>query len=178
MNHEQSPKPAPTATPTQETIDRAFTMPQRHSNSTLSYNGRTIVLLSGKHSGNLGVGTVRGVGRGRLPATGLERTLIDMVVRPSYSGRSPAILEAFIRAKTKLSPRTLVATLNKLQLIYPYHQAIGFFMDSAGYGLDATEPLRHLGLALEFYTEHAIQDTAYDARWRVHYPRTLHQHTS
>jgi len=96
------------------------------------------------------------------------------VVRPVYAGgRSLAILKAFRKAKEKVEVGTLVSTLRMLQFVYPYHQAIGFYMESAGYMLEQIEPLRRPGIQFDFYLAHEMHDPAYDARWRVHYPNEL-----
>src|SRR3546814_1584715 len=80
VTNEQSKKPEkPHSALLQENIDNAFRKPQRISESKMRWNGTEIVLLKGKHTGNLGVVPAsRGFG---VRHTNLERTLIDIAVR-------------------------------------------------------------------------------------------------
>src|SRR5882672_4945604 len=56
-----------------------------HLHSLLDQKPR-IVLLSGKHTGRLGVTKTLGPQGEQLELTDLERTLIDIAVRPTYAG--------------------------------------------------------------------------------------------
>lgn len=154
----------------QENIDNAFRKPERLSNLSFSYESARFVLLQGKNTGRLEVGAIEW-NQERLPVTKLERTLIDITVRPAYAGGVYQVLEAYRRAQPEVSAATLLATLKKLGYIYPYHQAIGFYMQRAGYSPQQYERLRGLGLNYDFYLAHDLRDTAYDSEWRLHYPK-------
>jgi hypothetical protein len=84
VNKEQSPKDS-SGDLTQAGIDRAFSTKQRTSGFQLHHGRTTITLLNGKHSGRLGVVTMQGPNGEPLEVTDLERTLIDIVVRPNRS---------------------------------------------------------------------------------------------
>lgn len=155
---------------TQSAIDKAFSQPARRSNSTFKYDGFEFVLLQGKNSGRLEVGSMEFQGES-LPVTKLERTLIDISVRPEYAGGVYQVLEAFRRAKADISIGVLSATLKKMEYIYPYHQTIGFYMQRAGYQPEQYERLRNLELHYDFYLAHGLRDLAYDPEWRLHYPK-------
>jgi hypothetical protein len=173
VNYEQSPKPRG-GTLTQEGIDRAFANRQRQSNLTFRREGAEIVVINGKFTGRLEVSSLPGFGGESLDATKLERTLIDIVVRPAYAGGISLVLEAYKRAKDKISVTTLVATLKKLEYVYPYHQAIGFYMERAGYPKSKWSKLLKLGTAFDFYLGNQLPvDKQYDAKWRIFYPRNL-----
>jgi predicted transcriptional regulator of viral defense system len=171
INKEQSTKPRPTSTLTPEALARAFSGQQRRSVYTFKYENWTIVLLSGKNTGRLEVGPIAADTGEPIEVTRLERTLIDITVRPAYAGGIYQVLEAFKAAKDRLSVNTLMATLKKLDYVYPYHQAIGFYMERAGYEESRTERLLKLGTSLDFYLAHGIKDREYDSKWRLFYPK-------
>lgn len=171
VNKEQSPKPAPKGTLSQEGIDRAFSRPQRKSNYVFKYNDWQILLISGKQTGNLEVGKLSADTGEPLAVTRIERTLVDITVRPAYAGGVFQVVEAFRNAKDRVSVSTLVAILKKLDYVYPYHQAIGFYMQRAGYESDRYERMKKLGLNFNFYLAHDMKEHDYSAEWHLHYPK-------
>jgi len=131
------------------------------------------VLLSGKNTGNLGVINLA-YGRSEgLQVTGLERTLIDIVVRPEYSGGVYQILQAYKSAKDRMSVNVLMSQLKQLDYMYPFHQCIGFYMEKAGYEPARWERLRTLAIAYDFYLTHGITEKEYDPSWRLFFPKGL-----
>ena len=149
VNSEQSPKES-SGILTQEGINRAFAGKQRESNFVFRFGDNQTVLIWGKNTGQLEVIQLDYSGV-KLPVTSLERTLIDIVVRPNYSGGVFQVLEAYRRAQTRISVATLVATLKKIAHVYPYHQAIGFYMQRAGYPEKLYARLKDLGLQYGFF---------------------------
>ncbi len=170
VNKEQSPKPAPTGSLTQQGVDRAFAGKQRESNLLYRHGQWQFKVLSGKHTGSLEVAPLLHAGR-ELLVTKLERSLIDVTVRPSYGGGVYQVLQAYQAAKHRISVGTLIATLKKLDYMYPYHQAIGFYMQRAGYAPKLYDRLKGLGLHMNFYLTHDMRDKAFDEEWRLFYPK-------
>jgi hypothetical protein len=60
-----------------------------------------------------------------------------------------------------------------LDYVYPYHQAIGFYMSRAGYQAEDLKPLLSLGLRYKFYLTHGILDSLFDSDWQIYYPPRL-----
>jgi hypothetical protein len=172
VNGEQSSKPS-SGHLTQEGINRAFAGKQRESQFIFKFGDSEALLLWGKNTGQLGVVDLEYSGA-TLRATGLERTLIDIAVRPSYAGGVFRVLEAYRAAKDRVSVGTLVATLKKIDYVYPYHQAIGFYMQKAGYSRSRYSRLMSIGLKYDFYLAYGLKDKKYDPDWRLFFPKSLH----
>ncbi|MFO0673377.1 MAG: hypothetical protein U0235_27800 [Polyangiaceae bacterium] len=173
VNKEQSPKPRPSGPLLQAALDRAFSNKPRESNYVLSARGHRYVILSGKHTERLEVSSVRTPNGDFVDTTNLERTLIDIVVRPSYAGGPQQVLAAYVGARERMSVGLLLATLRKLAYVYPYHQAIGFYMQRAGYKPAQLERVRGEGASVDFYLANRIRDPGYDSTWRVFFPPGL-----
>jgi predicted transcriptional regulator of viral defense system len=171
INDEQSPKPRPAGSLSQGRLDMAFANQQRQSRYNFAWGEHRFVIVSGKHTGKLEVQSVIGPSGESIPTTSIERTLIDIVVRPSYSGGIEQILEAYRNAKDRVSVNTLVATLKKLEYVYPYHQAIGYLMQRAGYLEERYMRLRKLGLQFDFYLLHGMKEKQYVPDWRLFVPK-------
>ncbi len=102
--------------------------------------------------------------------TSLERTLIDIAVRPAYSGGVGEVEKAYERAKETVSVNKLNAMLKKLKFIYPYHQAIGFYMEKAGYRDAQLNLMKAHPFEFDFYLNYVMQEREYAPTWRLYYP--------
>ncbi|PYY15120.1 MAG: hypothetical protein DMG60_18495 [Acidobacteria bacterium] len=171
VNKEQSEKPRPKGILSQDALKLAFSNPQRVSKYILNYGDRHVLLLSGKHTANLEVGSIPDTFEIPVPVTKLERTLIDITVRPNYAGGVYQVLQAFKTAKDRISTGVLIATLKKLDYVYPYHQAIGLYMERAGYEPSKLDRLRALGFDFDFYLAHGLRETQYVQQWRLFVPK-------
>ncbi len=174
VNKEQTPKPAPSGSLTQASIDRAFKNSARVSRYVFLYDDTRIVLLSGKHTGDLEVSDIPAPGGRSLRTTKLERTLIDIAVRPTYAGGVFEVLNVYRSAVTRsLSIPVLAATLRRLGYKYPYHQSIGFFLEHAGAPPKSLTRLRELGMHFDFYLTNRMPAPQYDADWKIYFPGGL-----
>ena len=167
VNKEQSEKPKPDGPLTQEAIDRAFSRPQRRSKYTFRLKDAQVVLLSGKATGNAGVMTDQANG---LTLTGLERTLIDITVRPRYAGGVFQVMSAFNSSVDELDVAKLLNLLAGLDYRYPYHQAIGFYLERSGASSRVLDRIHDLGIEFDFYLDYSMASPQFDESWRVFYP--------
>lgn len=170
VNAEQSPKPASTSL-AQEGINSAFARKVRRTSYIYEYESWKFAVISGKNTDRLEVGTLTGPSMEPLDVTKLERTLIDIAVRPVYAGGVYQVLEAYRAARERISVNVLLTTLKKLDYLYPYHQAIGFYMEKAGYEESRYSKLRKLGLKYDFYLAHEINEPQFHPNWRLFAPK-------
>jgi predicted transcriptional regulator of viral defense system len=104
--------------------------------------------------------------------TNIERTLLDIAVRPFYAGGVFEVLEAYKRASTTVNVSQLVEMLRTMDYIYPYHQVIGFYLERSGcYKEKDINRLTDFGLNYDFYLTHQIQNPEYSGKWRLFIPK-------
>ena len=152
-------------------IDAAFSRRVRVSNDIAPYKDVQICIVHGQQTGRLGVIEMKGNDAETISVTGVERTLIDIAVRPVYSGGVFEVLKAYRLAKDTVSVNRLVAVLKKMNYAYPYHQVIGFYLERAGYKESSIQLLRKIPMRLDFYLEHGITDRDYSKEWRLYFPK-------
>lgn len=160
----------------QEAIDQAFKKPPRATKNEIELpleQCRVVMLQSAYHEG---LGIINGTfndGRERgLPIryTDLERTIIDIVTRPFYAGGVTEVAKAFENAKDKLAVNKMSAMLKKMGFGYPYHQAIGYYLERAGYKASLVDIFRRQSMVRDFYLTHGLAKTTYCREWRLHVP--------
>lgn len=169
VNHEQKPKNTK-ALPelNQFKIDQAFSRDMRVSKNIGTFNDRKIYLLSSKNTNLTGITLLNGI-----PITNIERTLIDIVVRPGYAGGIYEVLNIFKNAKGEASINKLYSLLKALDYIYPYHQAIGFYLERAGFKENAVKLMERLPITYNFYLTYGMQNKKFSERWNLYYPAEL-----
>lgn len=169
----EQPKKIIKSTLTQEGIHKAFSKEQRTSKNKFTFEDKSkaIYLLNGAYSGNLGVLNMGENKNQRV--TNIERTLIDIAVRPVYSGGVYEVLEAYKRAlKKDISVNKMVAMLRQMNFIYPYHQTIGFYMQRAGgFSKIQLEILKRFEFEYDFYLTYNMKDKEYSEDWKLYYPK-------
>jgi predicted transcriptional regulator of viral defense system len=111
-----------------------------------------------------------------LRRTSPERTLIDIAIRPEYSGGLEIVREAYQNAQHMVSINRLGAILMSMKTVYPYHQAIGFWMEISGNYSDAQMGImKRIPQEHDFYLIHGHnkEDMKYNKSWRIYYPSYL-----
>lgn len=172
LNSEQAPPKVRTTELDQPAIKNAFERRQRSSKNIAPYLDYAICQISSMGVGNLGVVERDGPEGEKIRVTDLERTLIDIAVRPDYSGGVYEVLEAYRRAGGKASSNRLSALLSQMNFIYPYHQVIGFYLERSGaFKKSAIELFQLREIKYDFYLAHGMKETEYSERWRLFFPK-------
>lgn len=175
VNHEQKQRSVSAGDLEQDSIDRAFRNAQRLSRYRAFFQDHEIVALNGKNTNNLGVIEINGAQGEPLRVTTLERTLIDLAVRPIYAGGVFEVLHAYKAAVDHLSINKLTAILKQLEHTYPFHQAIGFYLERAGVYSESQLHLlkKAFPMKFDFYLVHGMKETSYSETWRLYYPKGM-----
>jgi hypothetical protein len=97
--------------------------------------------------------------------------LVDICVRPSYSGGVFQVLEAYKRARGTADTNKILSVISAHSFSYPYQQAIGFYLEKAGYSKKAIAPFRHMVSSFDFYLAYGLVETTYVPRWKLYVPR-------
>jgi hypothetical protein len=174
LNFEQSSEGHFGASLEQKNIDWAFRRKPRISNNIAVYGDQRICVLNGKYTGRRGVIELEDEFKVKIQATNVERTLIDIAVRPFYAGGVFEVIKAYRLAKDKVSINKMVAMLKELDYVYPYHQAIGFYLERAGvYRASVMKLLKKLGIQYDFYLTYQMKEMDYSQDWRLYFPKGL-----
>jgi hypothetical protein len=175
INDEQKEKPKSSGRLEQLRIDAAFKRPVRKSNNRVDMKGYTFYQLSGMHTNQLGVIEVQDANCPvPIRVTKPERSLIDATVRPIYSGGPANVLEAFRRAAGEVDVEAMLVMLQEMSFVYPYHQAIGFYLERAGvYNVSTINAFHSLPREFDFYLDYGMVESRYSQDWRLYYPAEL-----
>lgn len=167
-NVEQIKKKSESVDLSQDSITNSFKNKCRTTKNICKYGGHKIYGINGMQTENLGV-----IEKDNIRYTNLERTLIDIVVRPQYSGGVKVILNAFTEARGKVNLKQLIKYYKKIKYIYPYHQSIGFYLDKSGYTVQFIEPFFKMKIKYDFYLCNQIKNKKYSDKWHLYYPSDL-----
>jgi predicted transcriptional regulator of viral defense system len=172
-NQEQSKKPSNKSYDLQQkNIDKAFSKPMRKTNHIAFFNDFNAYMLNGKNTERVGITEIE-IDDEILSITDIERTLVDVSIRPGYGGGVEEILGAYIRAKGEISINRLLAYLRKMDYIYPYHQVLGFYLEKAGYKESQLKLLESMNIEYNFYLNYNMEKPSFSERWKLYYPGHL-----
>jgi len=174
INFEQEKKSKQMNILEQGRIDFAFNHNTRLSKNIAEYNNYTIRLLNGMFTDTAGVIETELPEGAKIRLTDVERTLIDIAVRPEYAGGPFEVLKAYRIAAKKVSVNRLSALLKKIGYVYPYHQVIGFYLDASGcYNESQINLMKQFKITHKFYLMHHMEEKSYDEKWSLYYPKNF-----
>ena len=83
------------------------------------------------------------------------------------------MLAAYKGARPRVNVALLLMTLRQLDYIYPYHQAIGFYMERAGFPETQLAKVAEVEMKFDFHLAYRIESRAYSRRWRLYRPAEI-----
>jgi predicted transcriptional regulator of viral defense system len=158
------------------TIKEEFMKTVSKTNKWCSYSGFSYYLIERDYSDFAGIikKTLSFQGK-KVPVliTNLERTLIDCAISPHYSGGLPSIVNAFEQAKLNIDNMILI--YKRLNLIYPFWQRVGLYLEKSGKSAAAKKWQSSFGTPrLDFYLDKNYRlDWEFDENWKVYSPKGL-----
>jgi hypothetical protein len=156
----------------QDRIDRVFKGKCRITTNFITFRNHKIYKLNGANTGRLGVLPIQTPEGEHLHVTNIERTLIDAVVRPVYAGGIAEVGDAFKAAVGRVSVKRIASYLRKLNYTYPYHQAIGFYLERAdAFRASEIAIMRKFPMEFDFYLNYQIKNPVYNEKWRLWVPQ-------
>lgn len=170
VSTEQSVKVTNSQPLLQENIDNAFKKDMRVTSRIAEYQNSYIHWLESKNYNKLGI-----IEHNNYKYTDLERTLLDILMRPSYSGGIKEVINIFFKAKDDLSINKLYKYIKKMNPIYPYHQSLGFMLEHIGLNGTLVDMIGKLGCYYDFYLDYNmdLKNCNYSEKWRIYYPSYL-----
>lgn len=157
----------------QESIDKVFSKEQRTTKNIYKgeiSNEKYVLIERKSNKKNIGILIDNSF---NYPYSDIERTLIDCVVRPQYSGGIFSVLEAFRRAIDILDPTKMNSYLNDLDYTYPYHQLVGFYLDKTGFNQSDLKPFLNKVSDFKFYMTYNLSNKKLNSKWNIYYPEGI-----
>ena len=169
QNHKRN-----TNTLTQSTIDQAFKNKARVSNEIAEANNMKVCITHGQKTDQLGVEARKGPSGELLRVTDIERTLIDITVRPVYAGGPREVIRAYGKAAEIVSIDKLNKMLIEMNFVYPYYQSVGFYLQaSKAFSNKDIKTFENIDKKFDFYLDYRMKKPAYSQRWKIYYPESL-----
>ena len=161
----------------QDKIQQTFLKSHRKTSKYLTYQKTKIILLEKQDLKKTGIKnkllTVDNTRQVKILFTSPERTLIDSIISPHYSGGIKTVINAFSRARINIGQ--LYKVYKAYSPFYPYWQSIGFLL----YRLKSSSVSKKWSQyfsspKIKFYLDKNFNETwSYDSKWKVYYPKGL-----
>jgi predicted transcriptional regulator of viral defense system len=167
---------------TQEQLDSAFSIPARMTRNiyTFDYEGTTheVYLLEKSAEVDKGITKVSAPhAPSGIAVSGVEKTLVECVVKTNYAGGAGEVLDAFRRARETLKILRMMQLLKGGRYLFPYEKNILFYMDRAGYSEQqkklVTERSRPDKTGFTTYLEKNMHGKLLDPGIGIYYPQGM-----
>lgn len=170
---------------TQNKVNNAFLKPVRKTNNTaiFSYQSKKylVTFLNGKNTNYVGVENIIRDGYSKpVRVSGIERSLMESIIRPNYSGGLENVMDAFENGKSiPVSLNKLSALFIKSEYIYPYLNAVLFFAKETGHNTDILKSkmnadyYKYNAENIILPLDHQLINPQIDNIAKVYYPKKL-----
>jgi hypothetical protein len=148
---------------TQEALDKAFAKPYRRTHSVGKYEDKNIVFLSPKYTKNFAVIEKK------YPISSINRAFVEMIINVQYFRNSLEIIDTFIPLKEKLDIDEVFDIVEEFDLIYPYFQCVGYYLEHIGFTKDELTVFKDEVSELKFYTDKNQDVYKFDDFWNMYY---------
>ncbi len=160
-----------------EQIRQAFLKSSRKTSKYLMYKKTKITFLEKQDLGKIGIKTnllqIDESRRVRVFFTSLERTLIDSIISPQYSGGIKTVVSAFYKAR--IDTTKLYKIYESYSPLYPYWQSIGFLLHKLKTDYTSKKWSQYFSCPNTiFYLDRNFSENwLYDSKWKIYYPKGL-----
>ncbi|MCC2644890.1 MAG: hypothetical protein K0R94_668, partial [Burkholderiales bacterium] len=148
---------------TQESIDEAFSKPYRRTHFIGKYMDKNIVYLTPKYTKNYAVT------QKTWPMSSINRALVEMIINVQYFRNSLEIIQTFMPLKIKIDTKEVFNIINEFDLIYPYFQCIGYYLEKIGFTKSELLKFKSKVSELKFYTDKNKDKYKFDNYWNMFY---------
>ena len=148
----------------QEDIDKAFVKDYRYTKKIASYQDHTVVVLEPKHTDRVEVIEING-----FQVSSLNRALVEMIINIQYFRSYENLLEIFMPIKDHLNIEKVFLVLKTMDLIYPYFNSIGFFLEQLGFSKQKLQMFKQEMSELKFYFEKKRKSHQYNEYWQTYF---------
>ena len=160
-----------------EKIRQAFLKAPRKTSKHLTYQKTKITLLEKQDLGKTGVKKrslkIEEERQVNISFTSLERTLIDSIISPHYSGGIKTVINAF--SKARINTNQLYKIYKAYSPYYPYWQSIGFLLYKLKKPDVSKKWLQYFSSPkMTFYLDKNFNENwDYESKWKIYYPKGL-----
>ena len=171
-------KPSHSKLKLHDRIQQTFLKSPRKTSKHLTYQKTKITLLEKQDLKKIGIKnkllTVDKTRQVNILFTSLERTLIDSIISPHYSGGIKTVINAFFRARINIDK--LYKVYKAYSPFYPYWQSIGFLLHRLKPSSVSSKKWAQYFSSpkMKFYLDRNFNENwAYDSKWKIYYPKGL-----
>lgn len=147
----------------QEDIDNAFKKPYRRTHSVGKFGDKNIVLLSPKYTKRYSVIEKQ------WSMSSINRAFVEMIINVQYFRNSLEIIQTFIPIKTNIDIKEVFKVIKEFDLIYPYFQCAGYYLEKIGFSKDELAEFKNKVSELKFYTDKNQKKYQFDYYWNMYH---------
>ena len=167
---------------TQEQLDSSFSLPARTTRDIYTFDlegtKHEVYLIEKSAEVDKGITKVSAPhAPSGIAVSGVEKTLVECVVKTNYAGGAGEVLDAFRRAKETLKILRMMQLFKSGRYLFPYEKNILFYMDRAGYSEQqknlVKERSRPDRKRFTTYLEKDMHSMRLDPEISIYYPQGL-----